>query len=263
MEGLTLAEKNLARLRNNEYPGRLDLLGKWRPTVYLVGTAITVRSVPNRNRCYWLNDDNSVEVIVADPTKESGDPNLTLYKAIQEGRFNLDHTGQCHIVGNGRQTDVVLKNRMEDDSMRIALHGDHYLDVEPQSPLTYEPDALSTPRITGVLELYNEIEWAGFSMLMRSPVNETPYRIQFDVGALEVGTAYVLHTYDSDGEPPPIFSGHPYPIDMFGGTPEEVFENFWAAIHETNRVAVALKFIDLESGSNTVIFRNVTDPVPA
>ena len=63
------------------------------------------------------------------------------------------------------------------------------------------------------------------------------------------GRGLCLTTYMGDGEPLPGFSGDPLIMPLKGGA-EEVMGTYWDALDEENRVAIALKSVKRDGGSD-------------
>ncbi len=69
----------------------------------------------------------------------------------------------------------------------------------------------------------------------------------------------MLHTYDGDGDPLPSFSGMPYGIELPGEDGEQIAANLWENLDAENRVALAVKTIDRETGRFVINIVNQLD----
>jgi hypothetical protein len=223
------ARLNLERLSNNVYPGRGIVVGTSKSGGFAVQIYwIMGRSENSRNRVFGV-DGERVFTEAADPSKMK-DPSLIIYNAMMEYRGDF-------IVSNGDQTDTV-RNRLElsaDLPLSVALR-----DRE------FEPDAPNfTPRITGLCRTRAGECQSELSLLRRSPLTEDSCeRSYYQYGHIEPGYGFCVHTYDGDGDPLPAFSGRPYPVLIEGGI-DEVAQSYWSILNVTNRVALAVKFIDI------------------
>ncbi len=228
------ADKNLALLKSHPYPGRgiiqgLNNTGKFLVQVYfLMG-----RSENSRNRVFTIGpEEGELRTEPADRSKVT-DPSLIIYTAMME-------EGVAFAVSNGHQTQ---------DALNAAGAGYGLFDGEFfPNKWQYEPDKPNfTPRITGILwERGHDEIIADFSILKRSPFNESCIQQNFRYPALTEGIGYCITTYDDDGDPLPSFTGEPYTLPLRGDI-QEVAESIWSSLNEDNRISLAVKFIDILS----------------
>lgn len=228
------AQKNLKALSENPYPGRGIVLGlhengKSAVQVYW----IMGRSENSRNRVFE-SEDGRLFTVAADPSKVK-DPSLIIYNAMRS-------IHKTHIVSNGHQTDDVCKGVTCGDNMQARLQS-----------WTYEPDAPNfTPRITGECVLWDGAVSAEFSILRRSPWDDSCERHFHYYPALVEGFGYCVTTYQGDGNPLPPFQGEPILVNVWGATIEEIAYAYWDMLGSENRVSLAVKMIDIASGESRI-----------
>ena len=226
------AAANLAALRNNPYPGRCVIIGRNLSRKHLVQVSfITGRSGGSRNRRYKYLGRGRVETEVADPNKETGDPEKTIYAA-------MAGDSRVFVVSNGRQTDTIMNDRGRERGFCEAMR-QH----------TYEDDSISTPRITAFCVIAPGISCtSSMAILRRSPFDESCERNFFEFEKLHPGIGHTLTTYMTDGNPPPTFQGEPYLLPLNGDSPTEIGDRLWKSLNEPNRVCLAVKLVNLETG---------------
>ncbi len=232
MESKVLAERNLLALKENPYPGRgiilgLDETGQYAVQVYW----IMGRSENSRNRVFIEEFEGILKTAAADPSKVK-DPSLIIYQAMAENYL-------CHYaVSNGHQT---LKVSTVKDLNNLA-------------DWTYEPDAPNyTPRISGRFDLLATDENSSLVteilLLKKSPLSEACDRHLYKLAISTPGLGYCVTTYSGDGDPLPSFAGEPYLLPITGEI-EDVIDSIWQNLNEENRVSLAVKFIDIETGKS-------------
>lgn len=236
---VTLAQRNFLALSLNPYPGRgivagLDETGQYLVQVYW----IMGRSENSRNRVFKAdNETGRLYTEAADPSKVK-DPSLIIYNAMRErGHFfdTLDY-----IVSNGDQTDTVVESKG-------PLYLNRVLDGR-----SYEPDAPNfTQRITAVHSLWKERPFLQMSILRRSRLGDTCDSVSFAYSRLYPGYAHCITTYAGDGNPLPPFYGDPLLVPLIGGM-QDIAETYWAALNLENRVALAVKWIEIGNGRSDI-----------
>ena len=203
------AATNRAALEGNPYPGRGIGIGLNKSGKHLIlVTFVTGRSGGSRNRRYKLLDHGRVDTEVADLSKETGDPEKTIYSAM------AGHSG-VYLASNGRQTDTVFEcwGVTENDFERAM------------NKHTYENDSISTPRITAVCVTPGNNAYTGkMSILRRSPFGTTCERNFFNFEEFCPGIGHFLTTYLTDGNPPPIYQGEPFFLPLVGDNPTDIAE---------------------------------------
>ncbi len=234
-EAMALAQHNLMNLKDNPYPGRGIVAGlnedetRFHILYWLMG-----RSENSRRRVLTVDGDR-LRTEALDPGLVT-DPSLIIYTAMDN-----DHT--YHVVSNGAQTDAVTREPLLDHQI---LHG-LALFRTMKGNWEYEPDKPNfTPRITAAYDAkVRELE---ISILRKSPFNRGCERALFSYQEFTPGIAYCVHTYQGDGNPLPAFEGDPRIVPVFG-TDAEVIETYWKFLNPENRVAIALKTINVETGA--------------
>ncbi len=225
--------ENLEALRANRYPGRglcmgLDESGSALLQVYW----IMGRSANSRNRVF-VADGGDLRTEAADPSKVR-DPSLIIYNAMRE-------IEGAYIATNGDQTDTIFEALADGSTFVAALE-----------TRQYEPDGPNfTPRISGLSLVDGEHVATYLSVLKKSPFGDGCVRDTFQYEDLPKGAGYTIRTYMGDGDPLPSFEGEPYLLPL-EGEPREVAETVWGALDADNRVSLAVKSIDLASGSSKI-----------
>lgn len=215
-------------IAGNPYVGRgivtgLSENGKYAAIAYF----IMGRSESSRNRMFLEKDDE----IIIEPIDSAkvGDPSLIIYKPVR-------NVGRNTIVTNGNQTDTVYNYLKNGKGFCDALR-----------TREFEPDAPNyTPRISALLYTEGEFHY-DMSILKSADAEGTACtREFFEFPALR-GTGHFIHTYVTDGNPIPSFCGEPervyIPDDM-----DEFLNEIWNNLDENNKVAIAVRYIDLASG---------------
>jgi len=227
-------DANLASLRKNEYPGRIIVVGTDDTGLHIVQVAaIMGRSEPSRNRVYEDLGHGLVRTAVADSSKPSGDPALTLYTAMAEH-------GGYYVVSNGHQTDTVLAALVSGGQFSDGLK--HW---------ETESDENHTPRITAACEIHKHVKH--FAMHRRScqGVEECA---TWSIEPFS-GFGRALQTYAGNGKPLPTYGGEPYRLPLSGGI-HRVTSTLWKVLNENNRVAIAAKFINRNTGRSKIFIIN-------
>lgn len=231
------ARENLERLRENPYPGRGIVIGEG-PTGDIVHVNFLMgRGYSSRNRVF-VREADSVRTDLFDKTNP-GDTSNRLYTAMRRHR-------DIHILSNGDQTDTIADFLVTDpvEGFRRALE-----------TRTYEPDDPNTPRISGRSRTYRIGDEQGVVTRVASELSiirkgdgdgGNPERGFFPLKSVP-GIGYIIHTYETDGEPLPSFKGNPYPVPL-GATIDETANMFWEALNEDNKVAIVVKQIHVRSG---------------
>ncbi|OGH04071.1 MAG: hypothetical protein A2W22_00210 [Candidatus Levybacteria bacterium RBG_16_35_11] len=225
----------MERLRNNPYPGRgivmgFDAEGKTAIQIYWV----MGRSKNSRNRKLVLKDG----VVKTVPFRKRlvEDPSLIIYNAMRS-------INGAHIVTNGHQTDALFEGIKNEE---------HFPDVLSQ--WSEEPDKPNyTPRISGIVFPKKTSAWSGdtssmvFSEIRRSRSGQTIHEYYPYNSGILPGFGKCIHTYEGDGKPLPSFRGNPYSV-LLEGSIDQIAKTYWDLLDKNNRVALAVKTIDLESG---------------
>lgn len=226
------------KIRKVSYPGRGIVQGISSDEEYLIQLYwIMGRSENSRNRVFQA-DQGVLETAAADP-KLLQDPSLVIYEAMLE-------TKPYYIVSNGDQTRTIHEQIKSGGTFAEALMT---RDREPDAP-NY------TPRISAMIEMSQGKIHHSFSIIKANPdCPEESLRHFFYRDHIEPGQGLTLTTYQNDGSPLPSFNGEPYTLPL-QGSPEDIMNTFWGALHEENKISLALKAISQNSGQSTITLRN-------
>lgn len=280
VEVLSVADQNMRiRFVNNPHRGiavGLDEEGKSVQFVWMMG-----RSPGSQNRVYEIFDTGlfpNLRTAVADPSKLTGDPSLTLYTAMK-------NVGVAHITSNGDQTDTVARYMNligchTAEAFRHALDERH---CEPDEPAF-------TPRISAFTDgrdptvVYMSIlkadpfareDWVGVRRAVgaegkgvdfferegmdrddaveafrglvreRSGLNNREFPTVREYFGIPVrpGIGYCLTTYGPDSSANlRSFEGEPFVIPM-SGTLSEIAGSIWGSLNTDWRVGIGAKRI--------------------
>ena len=234
----TLARQNLHRLSQNAYPGRGIVLGlNASGTHFLQVYWVMGRSANSRNRVMAVRDGR-VRLEPFD-AKLVQDPSLIMYTA-------MDNVGAAHVVTNGDQTDTVTAHIKTGGSFASALLTRQH---EPDGPHF-------TPRISGLIELGPDSPTITASKIVHDPSDAArSVHCFYSYAGFAPGTGVCWHTYAGDGNPLPSFAGDPYLVEL-PATGEETANQYWSLLNADNKVALAVKAVDMRRGSFTVTVRN-------
>lgn len=233
---LAEAEANLQKLRNNEYPGRgivmgLDDTGNRIIQMYwLMG-----RSGSSRNRRFVVEEDMTVRVARVDDSVPvpSGQEDLIYYNAMRQGLG-------LHVVSNGSQTDDILDGTLFHgfaSSLGFQDHEPDYPNFTPRISAIYSPDSF----------LLQENQSIGIVRPEKPNIDEEDSRDVYNYRFVHPGIGRAIHTYAGNGNPLPAFEGEPYQVPL-KGSPEDILDTYWNTLNEANKVAIAVKTIDIDTG---------------
>lgn len=225
---------NLSVLSKNPYPGRGIVIGKDTTGKYMVQVYwIMGRSENSRNRVLSLGENGRVFTEAADPAKVK-DPSLIIYNAM------LENHGE-YVVSNGHQTDAIA-------------HRDKPL-LDTLATFEYEPDAPNfTPRISGLCYTDGTVR---LNILKKSAVDNTCVRLEYGYKRkkLLLGFGCCITTYSGDGNPLPSFDGEPHILPLDGEI-DDVADLYWNALNADNKIGLAVKFINITTGTSETVIRN-------
>ncbi|MBQ6381343.1 MAG: IMP cyclohydrolase [Clostridia bacterium] len=217
------------RIKGNPYVGRGIAVGMSADgSKAAIAYFIMGRSESSRNRMFLEKGDE----IVIEPIDLSkvGDPSLIIYSPLRvlEG---------ATIVTNGDQTDTVYDFLKAGKSFSQAL-----------ATREFEPDAPNfTPRISALLHLGESFSYDMSILKSADEKGSACVREYFEYPALP-GVGHFIHTYVTDGNPIPSFVGEPERIRI-PDSPEAFLKDIWENLDEANKVAIAVRYIDLKSGT--------------
>ena len=226
MQKMSLEDK----LKSNSYPGRGIVVGKSADSKYaVVAYFIMGRSVNSRNRVF-VTDGDGIRTQAFDPSKLT-DPSLIIYSPV---RVLGDYT----IATNGDQTDTIY------DGMKDGKTFEQSLRIRK-----FEPDEPNyTPRISAVINTVEKDSF-GFTISILKSNDGDPsstQRFTYDYETPKSGEGFFIHTYMSDGNPLPTFSGEPEKVELSGSI-DEFTDMLWNSLNEDNKVSLFVRYIDLET----------------
>ena len=213
-------------LANNAYPGRGIVLGvspdgKWAVTAYF----IMGRSVNSRNRVFE-NTEDGIRTKAYDESAMT-DPSLIIYHPVREVENGL-------IVTNGDQTDTIRDFILEGKTFEEALR-----------TREFEPDGPNwTPRISGFQALDGSFKMS----ILKSADASGKYCVRetFEYPAVP-GAGRFIHTYESDGEPLPSFSGEPTEVGV-GNDIDAFGDMLWKNLNMDNKVSLYVRYARIGTG---------------
>lgn len=217
-------------MAHSTYPGRGIVIGKSADGASAVcAYFIMGRSVNSRNRVF-VEDGAGIRTQAHDPAKLS-DPSLVIYTPVRV----LDNQT---IVTNGDQTDTIYDHIAAGGTFEAALR-----------TRTFEPDGPNwTPRISGMLTLQDHAFSYKLAILKSNDGNpDACLRFFYEYGQPLAGQGHFLHTYAQDGDPLPSFCGDPEPVAL-PATIEETTQTIWNALNDENKVALFIRYINLNTG---------------
>ena len=217
------------RLKTNAYPGRGIVIGKTADgkcaafAYFIMG-----RSENSRNRVF-VEKNGAIYTEPHDFSKVS-DPSLIIYSAVKR-------SGERIVVTNGDQTDTIFDALEAGKDMRDALR-----------TREFEPDAPNlTPRISGVLDLTDGGYTYQMSILKSSdPEGRGCNRYFYEYTPI-TGLGHFIHTYVTDGNPLPTFTGEPERVEIPADI-DELTSSIWQNLNEENKISLYVCYVDLASG---------------
>lgn len=221
------------------YPGRGIIVGKSADgTKAVMAYFIMGRSVNSRNRVFAVEPDG-IRTEAFDPSKMV-DPSLIIYHPVRA-------VGNRVIVTNGDQTDTVRDFLANGDTFENALR-----------TREFEPDAPNfTPRVSAMVTFTG----GDFSLdmaILRAGDAEGGccHRVFWEYEKIGAGKGCFLHTYLSDGNPIPAFTGDPETVALGDGTAEGIAESLWDGLNADNRVSLWVCTRDLATGKTDTVIIN-------
>lgn len=218
-----------ALLADNSYPGRGIVVGLC-PDGCTAALAYFImgRSASSRNRAFFRNGKD-LGIHMLDERKVA-DPSLILYAPLRT-------LPRAIIVSNGDQTDTVRDALSDGLSFEQALRARRF-----------EPDAPHfTPRISGLLALDEPFAYKLSILKSGDAQGNAAFRQTFEYEPVK-GLGHFIHTYQSDANPLPSFSGEPVPVHIPGDICE-LAEGMWDALNAQNKVALYVRYTDVFSGA--------------
>lgn len=209
-------------ISGNPYPGRgiiigLNPDGKKAVFAYF----ITGRSANSRNRVFEEVDDD----LMIKPFDESKveDPSLIIYYPVRVYDKKI-------IITNGDQTDTVHKFLKEGKSFQQAL-----------ATRSFEPDSPNwTPRISGIIDIERGVRYCMSILKSADSKGSACNRYFYEYEAL-AGEGRFIHTYMTDGNPLPTFTGEPARVKIPGDI-DSFTEEIWNALNDENRISLYVRY---------------------
>lgn len=214
-------------LRGNSYPGRGIVIGKSEEGANAVfAYFIMGRSENSRNRVFVEKEDELV-IYPFDESKVE-DPSLIIYSPVRKVHHKW-------IVTNGDQTDTIADGLRVGDTFEKALES-----------RCFEPDAPNfTPRISGLIDLDGRFGYKLSILKSADEKGSACNRYTFSYEPLN-GVGHFIHTYNSDGNPIPTFTGEPERVKI-GSDITEFANGIWESLNPDNKIALYVGFVDLKT----------------
>lgn len=216
-------------LKRNSYPGRGIITGLSEDgTKALAAYFIMGRSENSRNRIFSKTEDGiRTEAFI--PEKLS-DPSLIIYHPVRRYKNKI-------VITNGDQTDTIRDGLEKGISFEESLMSRKF---EPDEPNF-------TPRISALLDFDGN-----FSMkmsILKSDEGDpsSVLRYTFDYEKPERGSGRFIHTYMSDGNPLPSFSGEPEKVKL-GNDLGEFTDLIWESLDFDNKISLFTLSRDIRTG---------------
>jgi len=223
-------------LGKNPYPGRGIIAGcsedgKRSVIIYF----IMGRSENSRNRIFERTNDG-IRTAAYDLSKMTN-PELIIYHPVRE-------SGGRIIVSNGDQTETILDHLNRGSGFCDALRTREF---EPDPPLY-------TPRISGLVEKDGSYKLSILKTTAGNP--DFCQRVFYEYSGAVPGLGHFISTYETDGSPPPSFSGEPLPVCINDSYGLDTFASgIWESLNEINKVSLYARERDILTGRiNDLIF---------
>lgn len=221
------------------YPGRGIVVGKSADgRRAMMAYFIMGRSVNSRNRVF-VPEPDGIRTEAFDPSKMV-DPSLIIYHPVRD-------FGNMTIITNGDQTDTVRDFLQRGDTFENALR-----------TREFEPDAPNfTPRVSAMVTFADGDFSLDMAILRAGDANGSCcHRVFWAYERLEAGKGCFLHTYLSDGNPIPSFTGDPETVSLGDEDAETLANALWNGLNPDNRVSLWVQTCDLNSGARQTAIIN-------
>ena len=221
------------------YPGRGIIAGKSADGRRAVlAYFIMGRSVHSRNRVFAAEPDG-IRTEAFDPSKMV-DPSLIIYHPVRD-------FGNRTIVTNGDQTDTIRDFLAKGDTFANALR-----------TREFDPDAPNfTPRVSAMATFADGDFRLDMAILRAGDAaGSCCHRVFWEYEKVEPGKGYFLHTYLSDGNPIPSFTGDPETVALGDEDAEALAAALWAGLNADNRVSLWVQTRDLTTGETDTAIVN-------
>lgn len=226
-------------LSENAYPGRGIITGMSDDGKYAVcAYFIMGRSVNSRNRVFEKTEDG-IRTRAFDPSLMK-DPSLIIYAPVRT-------FGKAVITTNGDQTDTIRDELARGGTFDSAL-----------KTREFEPDAPNfTPRISAIQYTGNGYRYSMSILKSADAEGSACNRFTYNYAPVP-GVGHFIHTYNTDGNPLPSFTGEPRRVAIVGDI-DQVTEEVWNNLNEENKISLYVRFVNLETGEadDRLINKNV------
>lgn len=223
-------------LKGNPYPGRGIVVGLSEDATKAVfAYFIMGRSANSRNRVF-VEEGESLKTQAYDESKVE-DPSLIIY-------YPVKVVGKKVIVTNGDQTDTVEESLKSGRCFRHAL-----------KTRCFEPDAPNfTPRISALLHLDGKFNYEMSILKSADEKGSACNRYYFDYEPV-AGVGHFIHTYVTDGNPLPTFTGEPERVKI-GNDLSAFAKGIWNNLNAENKISLYCRAYDLKTGACEKVLYN-------
>lgn len=215
-------------IAGNPYVGRGIIIGRT-PDAKKAVTAYFImgRSANSRNRVFEEVKDD----VMIKPFDESKveDPSLIIYHPLRVDDKKI-------IITNGDQTDTIRDFMKTGMCFQCALR-----------TRSFEPDAPNwTPRISGLVDIEDDFTYKMSILKSTNAEGTSCNRYFFEYEGL-AGQGHFIHTYMTDGNPIPTFTGEPKRL-LIPDNIEELTSEIWENLNEENKISLYVRYTDIKTG---------------
>ena len=215
-------------IAGNPYVGRGIIIGRT-PDAKKAVTAYFImgRSANSRNRVFEEVKDD----VMIKPFDESKveDPSLIIYHPLRVDDKKI-------IITNGDQTDTIRDFMKTGMCFQCALR-----------TISFEPDAPNwTPRISGLVDIEDDFTYKMSILKSANSEGTSCNRYFFEYEGL-AGQGHFIHTYMTDGNPIPTFTGEPKRL-LIPDNIEELTSEIWENLNEENKISLYVRYTDIKTG---------------
>lgn len=215
-------------IAGNPYVGRGIIIGRT-PDAKKAVTAYFImgRSANSRNRVFEEVKDD----VMIKPFDESKveDPSLIIYHPLRVDDKKI-------IITNGDQTDTIRDFMKTGMCFQCALR-----------TRSFEPDAPNwTPRISGLVDIEDDFTYKMSILKSANSEGTSCNRYFFEYEGL-AGQGHFIHTYMTDGNPIPTFTGEPKRL-LISDDIEELTSEIWENLNEENKISLYVRYTDIKTG---------------
>ena len=215
-------------IAGNPYVGRGIIIGRT-PDAKKAVTAYFImgRSANSRNRVFEEVKDD----VMIKPFDESKveDPSLIIYHPLRVDDKKI-------IITNGDQTDTIRDFMKTGMCFQCALR-----------TRSFEPDAPNwTPRISGLVDIEDDFTYKMSILKSANSEGTSCNRYFFEYEGL-AGQGHFIHTYMTDGNTIPTFTGEPKRL-LIPDNIEELTSEIWENLNEENKISLYVRYTDIKTG---------------